>query len=79
MTFLEWFHRYARFDVVGWLVIVGVGVYWEITGAIYKNRTTFTDLVRTVLPHNMLVRMLIVGAVLGVLFWHFAIQKSNYQ
>lgn len=79
MNFLEWFHRYARFDVVGWLVIIAVGVYWEITGVLYHNRTTFSDLVRSVLPHGIFARMMVVGIVLLVLFWHFALQKSNYQ
>lgn len=78
MNFLVWFHRYAKWDVIGWLVIIGVGTYWEITGAVYKNRTTFSGLVRSLLPTDPANRILVVAAILLVLFWHFALQKSNY-
>lgn len=71
MHFLQWFKSFPRWDTVGWLAIIGVGAYWEITGAIYKNRTTFTDLVRHTVPID--ARLVI----LCVLIWHFCVAKGN--
>lgn len=71
LNFLSWFKSFPHWDTIGWLAIIGIGAYWEITGAIYKNRTTFTDLVRHSVPID--VRLI----VLCVLIWHFCVSKGN--
>lgn len=71
MSFLTWLHQYPRWDTYGWLTIIAVGAYWEIMGAIYEDRTTFTHLVRDVVPVGW--RMVI----LLVLIWHFCLAKAN--
>jgi hypothetical protein len=70
MTFLQWLKTF-RWDAYGWLAIIGIGAYWEIMGAIYKDRTTFTDLVRTTVPTE--IRLLI----FMVLIWHFCMGPGN--
>jgi hypothetical protein len=70
LSFLEWLRTF-KWDAYGWLTIIGVGVYWEVMGAIYKDRTTFTDLVRDTLPVE--IRLLIIAA----LIWHFLMGPGN--
>ena len=72
-NFLSWFKGFPEWDTLGWLLIIFVGAYWEITGAVFHNRTTFTDLVRHTTP--IWVR----AAILAVLVWHFCIAKANWQ
>ena len=69
-NFLGWLHQF-KWDAYGWMTIILVGSYWELMGAIYKDRTTFTDLVRQTVPID--VRLV----VLCVLIWHFCVSKGN--
>lgn len=71
-SFLQWFRSYPHWDTIGWLTIIGVGAYWEITGALCHNRATFTSLVRSTVPVN--IRLII----LCVLIWHFCVAKTNH-
>lgn len=71
--FIPWFNKFPRWDTIGWLVIIGVGAYWEIMGAVNQDRTTFTNLIRNSTP--IWTRALI----LAVLIWHFCIAKANFK
>lgn len=79
IRFFEWYDRYARFFTYSWMVIVVYGSIVEILGAIRRNGTTFTDFVRAWLPQSpWWLRLIIVGGLCVVLFWHFFIQKANW-
>lgn len=69
MNFLAWLRSYAHWDTVAWLSLIGVGVVLELLGVFGKHFTTFTDLVRSTVP--LWVR----AAILGMLCYHFLIQK----
>jgi hypothetical protein len=71
MNFFSWFKSVPRWDAIGWLAVVGFGAYWEVMGAIHRDRTTFTDLVRSTVPVE--IRLV----VLAVLIWHFCMGPAN--
>lgn len=71
MSFLQWLSHYAKWSTYGWLVIIAAGTYWEISGFLRKDGTTFTDLVRSTVPVE--VRLV----VLAVLIWHFCMGPAN--
>lgn len=83
LDFKTWFDTFPRWDEVGWFSIIAVGGYWEIMGAIYSDRTTFTQLVRSAIPvtspwyasWGWWVRFIIIC----VLFWHFCTAKANFK
>lgn len=71
--FMQWYRSVPRWDADVWLLIIFVGAYWEIMGAIYNDRTTFTGLVRHTTPVWLRVVILI------ILIWHFCIAKANFE
>lgn len=73
MHFLQWLRSVPRWDAIGWLVIVAIGSYWEIDGAFFRHRTTFTELVRSVVP--VWVR----AGIMGLVVYHFLIDPKNFK
>lgn len=73
LNFLQWFKKFPQWDTIGWLALIAFGAYWEIMGALYNDRTTFTALVRSTTP------IWLRAVVLSVLTWHFCWARANFK
>ncbi len=65
MSWTDRFNNFPMANLIGWCIVCGLWVGWELWGATHARGATFTYLLRNTLPRWS---VLIIWLVLG---WHF--------
>ena len=77
MNFSDKFSQFPMVNLVGWCVVIGLWIGWEIYGATHFQGATFTYLLRTTCSSFRYGRMCLTIAWL-VLGWHFLWYDSKW-